>query len=228
MKPAPSAESTQNYIKNYDRHNGRQETLAGRMMNKSHAILESTFDARRAPRKILEVGAGTGSHVQYVEMSYDAYHLTDASDEMLALANQKLATFAPGRLVFEKQDAAALSYADASFDRLIATHVLEHIPDPVAVLAEWDRVVRPGGAISILLPCDPGVLWRFGRYLGPRSTALKAGVEYDYLVSAEHVNSIFNLVTFIRYHFDDVHERWHPAGVPVPDLNLFYLCHIYK
>ncbi|MCK4785463.1 MAG: hypothetical protein KAV87_17050, partial [Desulfobacteraceae bacterium] len=90
----------------------------------------------------------------------------------------------------------------------------------------WDRVVRPGGVISIALPCDPGLLWRLGRHLGPRRSAQKIGLPYDYLIAAEHINSIFNLVVFIRHHFGVLTESWYPARLPVPDLNLFYICHI--
>lgn len=80
--------------------------------------------------------------------------------------------------------------------------------------------------ISIVLPCDPGLLWRLGRHLGPRKNAQKQGLAYDYLQAAEHINSIFNLVVFIRHHFESLTESWYPAKLPLPDLNLFYICHI--
>ena len=104
--------------------------------------------------------------------------------------------------------------------------MLEHLPNPVNVLREWNRVVRPGGVISIVLPCDPGLLWRLGRHLGPRRNAQRRGLAYDYLQAAEHINSIFNLTVFIRHHFENVTESWYPARMAVPDLNLFYICHI--
>jgi ubiquinone/menaquinone biosynthesis C-methylase UbiE len=145
---------------------------------------------------------------------------------MLAAAQEKHAWVSEGKLVFEEQDASKPLYPDRSFDRLIATHVLEHLPDPVAVLHEWSRLVREGGLISIVLPCDPGLMWRLGRYFGPRRNARRAGIEYDYFMAREHINSIFNLVVQIRYHFPQVREAWYPSSVPVPDINLFYACNI--
>jgi hypothetical protein len=62
------------------------------------------------------------------------------------------------------------------------------LPDPVSALKEWNRVVRPDGLISIVLPCDPGLAWRAGRSFGPRRNATKLGIEYDYLEAAEHVS----------------------------------------
>jgi phosphatidylethanolamine/phosphatidyl-N-methylethanolamine N-methyltransferase len=127
-----------------------------------------------------------------------------------------------------REDVTRLSFGDASFDRLIACHVLEHLYRPHEVLREWHRVLRRGGTMSILLPCDPGLMWRLGRSFGPRANAERSGIEYDYWMAREHVNPIGNLVTFIRYYFPAVRETWYPARIPSTDLNLFYLCHITK
>lgn len=224
MREAPPYES--GYVQAYDTNNtGR--TLAGAFLQRSHRLLEDLLPRTGGIRRLVEVGSGTGHHLPYVKEKPEHYVMTDGSDEMLEIARKKYATeLTAGWLAIEKQDATALSYPDHSFDRLIATHVLEHLPDPVGVLTEWNRVVRPGGLISIVLPCDPGLAWRVGRSFGPRRNATKLGIEYDYLEAAEHINAIYNLVVFIRYHFETVTERWYPLRLPVPDLNLFYVCHV--
>lgn len=224
MRNAPQYELS--YIQSYDTNNTEQ-TLAGSFLQKSHLLLEKTLPRIENMKRVLEVGAGSGHHLPYVKREYQQYVMTDGSNDMLDIARKKYtAEVSAGSLVLEKQDATALTYPDNCFDRLIATHVLEHLIDPVSVLKEWDRVVRPGGIISIVLPCDPGLLWRLGRHLGPRRNAKKLGLAYDYLQAAEHVNSIFNLVVFIQHHFELLNECWYPARIPVPDLNLFYICHI--
>ena len=48
--------------------------------------------------------------------------------------------------------ACALPFHDHSLDYVIASHVLEHVANPVAALAEWYRVVRPGGIIYFVVP----------------------------------------------------------------------------
>ncbi|MEI7593420.1 MAG: class I SAM-dependent methyltransferase [Actinomycetes bacterium] len=49
-------------------------------------------------------------------------------------------------------DATRLPFADNTFDRIIASEVMEHIPDDTGALDELTRVLRPGGTIAITIP----------------------------------------------------------------------------
>lgn len=50
-------------------------------------------------------------------------------------------------------DAAVLSlFADESFDAVFSSHVLEHMEDMKATLAEWGRVIKPGGFLCLYVP----------------------------------------------------------------------------
>ncbi len=44
------------------------------------------------------------------------------------------------------------AFSSGSYDALLASHVLEHIANPIAALHEWRRVVRPGGQLVIVVP----------------------------------------------------------------------------
>jgi ubiquinone/menaquinone biosynthesis C-methylase UbiE len=176
---------------------------------------------------VLEVGAGTGVHIEHVRHGYDEYVMTDLNAPMLDLASRRVV--GRGKVRSESQDATKLTFDDASFDRVIATHVLEHLPQPHRVLREWMRVLRPGGILSLVLPCDPGVAWRLGRAVGARQKFVRAGIDYDYWMAREHINAINNLVAFVRYYFPDSRqESWRPLLVPSMDLNLFYIAHVTK
>ena len=55
------------------------------------------------------------------------------------------------------EDVQRLSYADASFDLLTHTEVLEHVPDDARAFAELHRVLRPGGRMVFTVPLHDGV-----------------------------------------------------------------------
>jgi SAM-dependent methyltransferase len=80
--------------------------------------------------------------------------------------------------VDDRVDICAMDYADASFDWLLCSHVLEHVTDDVRAMREIRRVLRPGGRAVLLVPIslladavdeDPGLtdprarLARFGQ-----------------------------------------------------------------
>jgi SAM-dependent methyltransferase len=58
--------------------------------------------------------------------------------------------------------ATALPFHDHSLDYVASSHVLEHVANPVAALAEWYRVLRPGGIIYLVVP-DRRHTWEHGR-----------------------------------------------------------------
>jgi phosphatidylethanolamine/phosphatidyl-N-methylethanolamine N-methyltransferase len=197
-------------------------TATGYVMARSHRLIERPYGPSVKFVRVLEVGAGSGVHVKYVRHAFDEYWVTDANTEMLKQADNDTAK----RIVVAVEDATKLSFENASFDRLIATHVLEHLYRPHEVLREWARVLRPGGTLSIVLPCDPGLLWRIGRSFGPRRRGQAQGIAYDYVMAREHVNSITNLVTFINYYFSEIEQYWWPNRIPLSDLNLIYAANI--
>ena len=203
-----------------------KEGLSGYFLSKSHLWSESYFDKTFVFKTVLEVGAGSGIHVKYVNHQFDKYIISDLNQPMLEEFHGD-ERYSDCEIVTQIQNASNLTLEDNSGDRLIATHVLEHLYKPHEVLREWNRVVKPNGVITILLPCDPGLAWRIGRAVGVRKKMITAGlVDYDYWMAREHVNPINNLISFIRYYFEDVVEEWYPFRVPSIDMNLFYVAHI--
>lgn len=195
------------------------------VMRASHRLTEKPFRQGDHFSAVLEIGAGTGEHLGFVRHGFDRYVLSDADAKTLEIAKAKLGARFGDKLAYEVQSGERLSHADNSFDRLIAAHVLEHIYQPHLALKEWARVVKPGGILSILIPNDPGMAWRLGRSLGPRRSALAQGIDYDYVMAREHVNSSNNLIAFLRHYFPERTEAWWPFPFPSIDLNLFFVCH---
>lgn len=208
--------------------NNYEQGMAGYFLKKSHEWCERPFGSNRHFSRVIEVGAGTGVHIDFIRHSYDEYILTDLNASMLAGTAKRVRERATGKILVQSENACKLSFDANSFDRLIATHVLEHLPEPHNVIREWHRVLKPGGVLSIVLPCDPGVAWRVGRAVGSREKFIRAGIDYDYWMAREHINAINCLVALIEFYFDRRDEQWLPMRLPSMDLNLFYIVHVTK
>jgi phosphatidylethanolamine/phosphatidyl-N-methylethanolamine N-methyltransferase len=195
------------------------------VMRAGHSLTEKYFNKNRHFSRVVEIGVGPGEHLPFVRHSFDHYVLTDLDPRVLEVARKSLIGLHDGKLSFEVQSGSKLNYDNDSIDRLVATHVLEHINEPHLALKEWRRVVKSGGILSILIPTDPGIVWRLGRCFGPRKKTIAQGIDYDYVMAREHVNSCNNLIALIRHYFPERREAWWPLSIPSIDLNLFFVCH---
>ncbi len=95
-------------------------------------------------KEVLEIATGPGLLAKKVAYAARTMVATDYSDGMLFEARKGRC---PDNLTFEKADAMALPYDDDSFDAVLISNALHIVPDPVKVLKEIDRVLRPEGLL---------------------------------------------------------------------------------
>lgn len=118
-------------------------------------------------KKILDIGAGTGFlSIMLAEMGYEVVGL-DLSEEMMERAKKK-AMGQGVKVEFKLGDAENLPFETGSFDALVNRAVLWTLPDPKKAIAEWRRVLKPGGKLCFFLhePHPDGVADRVRRHLG--------------------------------------------------------------
>lgn len=110
---------------------------------------------------LLDLGAGAGRHafesyrrgVRVVAFDYSAAELKDVGGLFAAMREAGEAGTEPGSLaVTANGDALALPFADDTFDRIIASEVLEHVTDDELALQEAWRVLKPGGTLAATVP----------------------------------------------------------------------------
>jgi len=164
---------------------GLEDPEVSRAFNQLAKMPQMRFLRRYAIRRALfmvqqgeavDLGCGPGYLVYEMAQQAPGLHVTgiDLSDGMLQQAQscaQRSGLL--GRVAFRKGDAAQIPFADNSLDLVISTLSLHHWSDPVAVLNEIDRVLRPGGAYVIFdLRRDmaaPGylLLWTVTNFIVP-------------------------------------------------------------
>jgi len=104
--------------------------------------LAKTGVAFRGDERLLDVGCGSGGVARLLRprvgevVAVDVEASPDWED-------------APG-LTFQVADAERLPFADASFDAIHSKDSLHHMDDPAAALAEYRRVLRPGGTLLVV------------------------------------------------------------------------------
>ena len=115
--------------------------------------------AERVGGRILEVGVGTGISLP----SYSPRNRIigiDLSEAMLRKARRRVVELSLTNVEkLEVMDAEQLSFPDASFDVVVANHVISTVPNPEAALDECARMLRPGGEMVLLsrIGADAGV-----------------------------------------------------------------------
>ena len=93
---------------------------------------------------VLEAATGTGLIAVNIAACVRRVEATDFSPKMIDKAKKKKA---PGNIRFSVEDATALSFADSSFDAVIISNALHIMPDPVKVLSNISRVLKPKGLL---------------------------------------------------------------------------------
>jgi phosphatidylethanolamine/phosphatidyl-N-methylethanolamine N-methyltransferase len=125
--------------------------------------------ADRVGGLILEVGVGTG--ISLPDYSRENCIIgIDLSEAMLRKARQRVAELGLTNVEkLEVMDAEHLSFPEASFDVVVAAHVISTVPNPEAALDECARMLRPGGEMVLLsrIGADAGLRHLVEAWLQP-------------------------------------------------------------
>ncbi|MDR0501678.1 MAG: ubiquinone/menaquinone biosynthesis methyltransferase [Coriobacteriales bacterium] len=133
--------------------------------------------AREAPKDVLDVAGGTGEICLALLrlLPWANITLSDISTEMLDVARQRLGVLATGfddvradlalaerqRVSIRYADAQELPFNDASYDAITCAYGIRNVVNRDKALAEFYRVLRPGGSVHILeFTTPPGKCWR--------------------------------------------------------------------
>jgi demethylmenaquinone methyltransferase/2-methoxy-6-polyprenyl-1,4-benzoquinol methylase len=155
----PADESPEKVVAMFSRLSRHYDTMNALMSFGAHQrwrmrIAKDLGERAVAPATLLDYGAGSGDFakavLRYVP-SLSTVVLQDGSEEMLAVAGEKLAAEARRRRIeIVKSDALALPFAAGSFDLVTAGFILRNVPDLEGALEEMARILKPGGLAAVV------------------------------------------------------------------------------
>ena len=128
---------------------------------------------------VLDMGCGAGRHAfetvrrgcRIVALDQDLQELVDVRNTFAAMITSgELDADVEGQPV--SADALKLPFSNETFDRIICSEVLEHIPNDEGAIDELVRVLRPGGSIAITVPAwmAEKICWRLSdEYHAPKA-----------------------------------------------------------
>lgn len=116
--------------------------------------------------QMLDAGTGGGANVLLGEWCGFRVTACDLSHAALQALKQTSASSHPAVHANPVQaNSLALPFGNASFDVVIASHIIEHLAEPGALLHECARVLRPGGVLRLSCPSQWHAM-RLGIWLG--------------------------------------------------------------
>jgi ubiquinone/menaquinone biosynthesis C-methylase UbiE len=100
---------------------------------------------------LLDCGCGTGDMLTIMAKLTcpGKAHGGDLSEAMIREARKRAETEDAVNVTFDKMDVQSLPFADQSMDRVMATQLLIHVPDPRKAIHEMCRVVAPDGRVAV-------------------------------------------------------------------------------
>jgi SAM-dependent methyltransferase len=150
---------------------------------------------------VLEVGAGTGRLWNRVDHEGRGLRLT-LTDFSPAMCGQ-LRTISGAHV--QQCDAAELPFPAATFDTVIANHMLYHLDDPDAALREFARVLRSGGRLAVAVNGRDHLeeLIAIGPAIGRSELSLAFGHnDFGAETGPTYLSRYFTDIAVDRYHCD--------------------------
>ncbi len=178
--------------KSYRRYAGRYDFYFGALFQPGRKAVIALLDCQPGDH-ILEVGVGTGLSLPLYPHDVQVSGI-DVSPEMLAKARQRCQEMELKQVELHEMDAEAMSFADHSFDKVVAMYVASVVPHPRQLIAEMARVCRPGGELFIVnhFHSTHPVINRLEKMAAPLSKLMgfRPDFELEEFIQATHLNVV--------------------------------------
>jgi len=169
----------------------------------------------------LEIGAGTGEHLHYESLSdiqLKNYHAVEIRKNIL----QQLQHNHPSINTLPVDCQQHLPFADDYIDRVLAIHILEHLPNlPAAIKEIYRSLNKKTGFLSVVIPCEGGMAYQCCRKISAERLFKKRyKMSYDWFINREHINQPTEIIQELLPYFSLIDKTFFPFRIPSIHLNL--------
>lgn len=184
-----------------------------------------TFPVRHSRpgfKRTLEIGSGLGEHIHYERLTPEQereYHALELRENMA----EQIGAAHPGVRVIVGDCQTRLHFPDGWFDRYIAVHVLEHLPNlPACVREAWRLLDPERGQLLVVIPCEGSPAYSLARRISAqRIFEREYGQPYGPFIAREHINLPHEIVGELERCFVIEKRRYFPlAFLPAVAPNL--------
>ncbi len=171
--------------------------------------------------RILDVGCGSGATVVHLNKNHDfRAEGIDLSRQLLAEAKQR-----QQRVALIRGRAEMLPFGNDRFAAVFSECVLSLVPSPAAALAEWRRVLTPGGylilsdlyarqASSVKMPGEGAVNCCLNGAIGQEALiGLVSAAGFEVLLFEDHTRCLKQLAAQLVWQYGSMAAFWSAAGV---------------
>jgi SAM-dependent methyltransferase len=202
------------FLRLWHEHLPRRHRRVERFNHASRVLRASAFEGCRT----LEIGAGLGEHLRYEHLASQEYTALEIRPDFV----QTIETRFPGVKTIRADIQRRIdTLADGAFDRVLAIHVLEHLPDLPAALIEIRRVLDPAGRLVAVIPCEGGLAYQLARRVSAQRLFERTfRAPYGPIIRSEHVNSAREIIDELSKVFVIRTRQFWPLRVPLVHPNL--------
>jgi ubiquinone/menaquinone biosynthesis C-methylase UbiE len=182
------------------------------------------YPAQNAPKQFvrtLDIGAGLGEHVSYECLTAEQKSHYVALELRQNMADEIKKRF-PEVQTCVGDCQLGLSFEDGYFDRILAIHLLEHLPNLPAAIAEMYRLCnKESGVFSVVIPCEGGLAYAVARRISSQRIFEKRYKQsYRWIIEREHLNKPKEILAELSNYFAIAHKACFPFPVPFIFCNL--------
>jgi ubiquinone/menaquinone biosynthesis C-methylase UbiE len=169
----------------------------------------------------LEIGAGLGEHLDYERLSAQQlsnYVAVDIRENMVDVLTRRY----PQVVGIVADCQQSLQYEDGHFDRILAIHVLEHLPNLPAAIRELHRVCnKEHGVLSVVIPCEGSLAYGIARRLSAQRIFEKRYKQsYKWFIEREHINLPREIFAELDPYFEQTAATYFPLPIALEVCNL--------